>query len=700
MKKSILTIILIVFVCFANYTDAYLFGNPTGNNDYFTMVKNDTLAPAVSVLDNDTDPDGQSDLRVNINPLELPKHGEFTFTSIKGDFIYIPDVNYVGIDSIYYKLYNKVTDHCTEAYVIITVNPVNNAPVANPDNVATDEDTDILIDVKDNDTDIDGDDLNVTIVPGKEPQHGDVIVNANGTVTYTPDENYYGTDNFIYELCDNVSPSKCDTAIVNITVKPVNDAPDANPDTATTVKNNPVKIDVKKNDTDIDGDNLNVSIVEGKEPQHGEVVVNADGTVTYTPDNNYSGTDKFTYKVCDDGVPSKCDTASVTIKINAFNTAPVANPDNAITSINKPVKIDVKENDTDIDGDELNVSILTGSGPQHGEVVVNADGTVTYTPENNYIGTDEFQYILCDDGTPSGCDTSVVTITVNPENNPPVANPDTIINTGSPAIIIIGSIAYDPDGDNLTLTIKTEPANGSVEVNNDGNIVYHPEANPCGIDSFIYEVCDPMGLCASNVIYIITYVPTDSDGDGIPDYFETIGADTDDDGIPDYLDTDSDNDGIPDSVEGKGDLSDPCNIKIADTDNDGIPDYRDLDSDNDGIPDEIEGVGDCDKDEIPNYRDVDPCDIHVPEGFSPNGDEFNQYFEINGLENYPKNSIVIFNRWGNVVYKADPYNNDWDGTCDGNLSLGGGKAPAGTYFYSLDLGNGSKPITGFVYLAE
>lgn len=88
----------------------------------------------------------------------------------------------------------------------------------------------------------------------------------------------------------------------------------------------------------------------------------------------------------------------------------------------------------------------------------------------------------------------------------------------------------------------------------------------------------------------------------------------------------------------------------------------------------------------------------IPEGFSPNGDDVNETFNIKGIENYPKNVFEIFNRWGDKVYNAQPYENKWDGKSTVGLRVGGDELPVGTYFYVLDLGDGSPPLKGTVYL--
>jgi len=98
---------------------------------------------------------------------------------------------------------------------------------------------------------------------------------------------------------------------------------------------------------------------------------------------------------------------------------------------------------------------------------------------------------------------------------------------------------------------------------------------------------------------------------------------------------------------------------------------------------------------------VDNCigeEFFIPEGFSPNGDGINDLFVIRGIDRFPNNTFTIFNRWGNEVYEASPYTNTWDGSCLSDISIGNGNLPVGTYFYVLDLGDGSDVYKGTIYL--
>lgn len=93
-----------------------------------------------------------------------------------------------------------------------------------------------------------------------------------------------------------------------------------------------------------------------------------------------------------------------------------------------------------------------------------------------------------------------------------------------------------------------------------------------------------------------------------------------------------------------------------------------------------------------------PTDFFIPDGFSPNGDGINDTFVIRGISNYPNNEFTIFNRWGNKVFQASPYQNTWDGKSMFGLTIGGSDLPVGTYFYVLDLKDGSPAFKGTIYL--
>ena len=87
----------------------------------------------------------------------------------------------------------------------------------------------------------------------------------------------------------------------------------------------------------------------------------------------------------------------------------------------------------------------------------------------------------------------------------------------------------------------------------------------------------------------------------------------------------------------------------------------------------------------------------VPDAFSPNGDGVNDVYEISNIQFYPNNKFQVFNRWGDLVYEANPYVNEWDGRSSKGFNTDQG-LPEGTYYYILDLGDGSEVLNGFIYL--
>ena len=287
-----------------------------------------------------------------------------------------------------------------------------------------------------------------------------------------------------------------------------------------TLINTPVSGNVLTNDSDPDGDSFTVTT--NTNPSNGSVVINPDGTYTYTPNTGYTGEDTFTYTICDNGVPGPlCDVATVTIHVipvTTENNPPIANPDNAVTLINVPVGGNVLVNDGDPDGDNIILNTTPISNPTNGSVVLNPDGSYIYTPNNNFVGVDVFTYEICDDGVPSLCDQTTVTITVlhnpnGPDNDPPFAADDaylTPVNTPVGGDMLDND--FDPNGDPIAVntTPVSNPANGSVVINSDGTFTYTPNPGYIGPDQFVYEICDNGGqsgqvLCAQGTVYITVY---------------------------------------------------------------------------------------------------------------------------------------------------------------------------------------------------
>jgi hypothetical protein len=427
-----------------------------------------------------------ADDELTCSTITSPAHGIVTVVSDCSGGSYTPDPDFNGTDSFTYGVADPVTA-ATAATVSITVEPVNDAPVADDDDATTREDTAVTIDVLGNDSDVDGDSLTVGSATGAT--NGSVTTTNDGSVTYTPDSDSHGTDSFTYTVAD--STAEPTAATVSITVKPVNDAPVAHDDDATTREDTAVTIDVLGNDSDVDGDSLTVDSAAGA--IHGSVTTADDGSVTYTPDPDFHGTDSFTYTVVDP--LGEHIAATVNVTVESVNDAPVADDDEATTQEDTAVTINVLGNDSDVEGDSLTVDSATDG--TNGSVATADDGSVTYTPHPDFHGTDSFTYAVAD--STGAHMMATVSITVEPVNDAPVADDASIAGEEDTSIPWTPSVG-DVDQDVLTCSIITLPAHGSVTLSPDcSGGSYTPESGYTGTDTIVYEVFDRLAADAATV---------------------------------------------------------------------------------------------------------------------------------------------------------------------------------------------------------
>ncbi|MCF6386576.1 Ig-like domain-containing protein [Mycobacterium sp. MBM] len=474
---------------------------PVAEDDSFTFDEDNSLS--ASVLSNDSDTDGDT---LTTTLVDGPAHGTLTLNT-DGTFTYTPNADFNGTDSFSYTA-GDGTATSSVATVSITVTPVNDAPIANNNSYSTGEDSTLTGNVLSNDTDADADALTATLVTG--PTHGTLTLNADGSFTYTPTTDYTGLDSFTYQTSDGSATSN--TALVTIAVTAVNDAPVAVDDTFTTNEDTAVSGNVLTNDSDVDGDALTATLVDG--PTHGTLTLNADGTFTYTPTANFNGTDSFTYTA---GDGTLTDNALVTISITSINDAPVAVGDSFSINEDSILTGNVLSNDTDADGNTLTATLV--SGPAHGTLTLNADGTFTYTPTTNYNGTDSFTY-TAGDGTATS-NTATVTVTVNAVNDAPVAVSNSY--TTNEDTQLTGNVLTndtDVDGNTLTATLVTGPSHGTLTLNTDGTFTYTPTANYTGSDVFTYKAND--GTVNSNTTVVsITVSPVNDTPVAVSDAYST-----------------------------------------------------------------------------------------------------------------------------------------------------------------------------------
>ncbi|EOD5342137.1 tandem-95 repeat protein [Vibrio parahaemolyticus] len=353
------------------------------------------------------------------------------------------------------------------------------APVADivADSAAVVEDTPTIINVLGNDT-FEGDDKVVSLDTNNGPANGTVSVNPDGSVTYTPNDNYHGTDSFTYIV---TSGGVSESTTVNVDVTPVNDAPVAKDDTAVTDEDTPVTIDVLPNDTDVDGDKLSIESASVPKEQGTVEVVN--GKLVFTPAENFHGDAEITYTVSDGALT---DQATVKVTVNAVNDTPVVESniaDQALAEDFTPYTIDLNTAFSDVDNvdGELTFSVSGNSNIQ----VAIVNGIATITPTADWNGSEILMFIATD---PSGESVSqTVNFTVTPVADI-VADKARVVEDTPTIIKVLGNDTFEDDDKVVSLDTNNGPANGTVSVNPDGSVTYTPNDNYHGTDCFTYIV--------------------------------------------------------------------------------------------------------------------------------------------------------------------------------------------------------------------
>jgi len=346
----------------------------------------------------------------------------------------------------------------------------NTAPIAIEQTVSTLAGSDLSITLSGSDADND----TLTYAIASQPTNGTLSGTAPN-VTYIPETGYRGADSFTFTVNDGTLTSSA--AIVDINVN--NNVPTANSQSGEVHAGNEATFNLTG--ADLDNDRISFTIVDA--PGNGEIVVSEGGEldgqntldVSYTPNEGYTGEDSLTFTV-NDGI----DTSELaTVLINVNNAAPIGNAQQVTTGANKSLNITLSG--SDLDGDPLNYAVV--NAPTNGSLSGVAPD-VTYTPNVNFIGSDSFTFTVSD-----GIATSAeATISIDISNIVPVANSQAV-TTHLNTEIEVGLTGQDGDGDPLTYSIVTEPANGSL-IGDVPNVTYIPNVNFVGNDSFTFNVSD------------------------------------------------------------------------------------------------------------------------------------------------------------------------------------------------------------------
>ena len=312
-----------------------------------------------------------------------------------------------------------------------------------------------------NDFDLEGN--TQTIASNTNPSNGTVVMNPDGTYTYTPNSGFTGTDSFTYTVCDNGTPIACSTATVTINVEEIlissgNNDLVANNDAVITENGTTITIAVLSNDFDPDNNTFVITPGSVTDPANGTVVVNPDGTITYTPDPGYEGEDTFTYQICDNGSPVSCETATVIVTVlpNSSSNTTYAIDDSYFINCSSNSTMNLLDNDYDLESDLQTINTTPVVQPLHGTVTINTDGTFNYTANPCYAGPDSFVYQVCDNGSPQACDVATVYLLIQ----------DTTAPTGTAPADITGlqCIADVPVADVNAITDEADNCLGAVTV--------------------------------------------------------------------------------------------------------------------------------------------------------------------------------------------------------------------------------------------
>lgn len=473
---------------------------PEAANDSAETASNQPII--INALANDQEICGYDLEPIIFNP---PVNGTATFNE-DDEIIYTPNPGFVGIETFSYAVCSSCDESfCDIATVTVQVNDTDSTTatiVANDDIVFTPFNTPLTFDILGNDI-YENPIINIIINAG----NGTVVVNDNNTVTFAPNVGYSGTDYFTYQLCNE--EGDCDTALVAVTVWQEgqdNLPPVAQDDAMFTPVGESVEVLVLDNDIDPQGSPLTVII--GTPPSIGSAVVSTNNTIIYTPEPGYTGVVSFTYNVCNDFGLCSTATIDIYVGIGFGNTPPIALDDEVETSINTAVDFNILENDSDAEDDNtaLTSSIITT--PNNGTVTLSEDGTATYSPNTDFVGNDFFTYLLCDSDSPPLCDTASVSINVSDVtgNLPPIAANDFAFGVTNGMVTILAQ-ANDQDPDNdlselIITAIVTPPSNGTAEISGT-QIIYIPNPEFEGMDTLVYSICDPSGLCDEAFVYIV-----------------------------------------------------------------------------------------------------------------------------------------------------------------------------------------------------
>ncbi|MBR8830243.1 MAG: hypothetical protein N5P05_002904 [Chroococcopsis gigantea SAG 12.99] len=466
-----------------------------GDDTFITNDNSPLILDPLSLLANDTG-DG-----LIITGLSNPIDGSVAFDS-QGQIVFTPINTFSGsTDQASFQY--TVTDQngiTSIATVFVNVNSTNIAPIASDDTAITDSDRPVTIRVAsllENDNDPDNNTIYFLSV--SNANNGQVALDGDGNIIFTPNAGYTGPADFQYTIED--SRGATSTATVNLTVNAANSAPIAVDDIAITDQDKAITIAIASllaNDSDPEGDPISLLSITGG--NNGTAVLDGNGNIIFTPNAGYAGLADFQYTIAD----SKGATATATVAVTV-NAPPIAVNDTLITDRNKALTIAIASllaNDSDPEGDPI--SLLSVAGGNGGTVVLDGNGNIIFTPTPNYAGDANFQYTIGDSN--GATSTATVVVTVNAVNRPPVAINNAVTTDQNKALTLpIAKLLIndtDPDQDPISLVSVSNTSNGQAILDGKGNIIFTPTANYVGNASFQYTIKDSQGASSTATVAV------------------------------------------------------------------------------------------------------------------------------------------------------------------------------------------------------
>lgn len=596
-----------------------------------------------------------------------------------GSFIYQPPQDFEGkIRFNYIVCFDEESFGCATSEVLIHLissdSYRNIAPVATPDVALTFPNQIIVSNLLSNDIDPDGDNesLVISTIPVILPSNGTLEIAEDGSFSYIPDLDFEGYDKFMYRICDSGNPSLCDSAWAYIVVdyfgggssKPISISDDVY------ISNIDSVFTLTGNDYDLLGNDLIYNTDPIINTEHGVLEILEDGTFTYIPDSDYVGIDWFVYEVCNINEEPICHrgTGFILVNLEDIQIVGLAGPDTIIGACNPYILGGIQIEDNGFYYSWEPAEFLDDS----------TSPTPVFTPGSTTL----FKLTVINDfGFYSVDSVNIIVSDVFAE-----AGDDLSMYSNS-SIVLDGSASSG-----INVQYQWSTINGNIE---SGATSPNPIVNEFG--TYYLEVTDQFGCVGLDSVNVgmLSYAPI-----AVDDYDTTIYQT--EIKIP-ILDNDSDPENDIDSLT--------LTVTVPPFNGSAYVDYNDFTIHYQ--PDEnFTGTDNFEYRICDLFENCDLANVTVlvtdfrffiPDAFSPNGDNINDYFEILGIEWYEGNSIEIINRWGNKVYQAKNYGISttpkfWDGKSNTGFRLGNEELPSGTYFYILNLGNGEKRIAGSVYL--